>query len=756
MVSGISGTLCVTDEELRKAASKRKKSFLSQSVKNEQVNELKLKGWEIYGRPSKNKTKMRKAKNMADAFEDRVWMIFYNLGFSHMNKDRKCKLQFDTYEKQVDVLAKDGENIFVVECRSSAIEGPYNAKEQLEEYVGKRDEIQKAIESVWGRGCGRINIVIAISSTDKRVEDENYVKERKDKNIYLWSANDIGYIESLIQQVGASAKYQLYSVIFVNKKNKSLVKELPAIKGKIGKNTFYTFIISAKQLLKYAYVHHRDLTGVVEASQVYQRMLRSAKLKEIAKFIDVEGGYFPNSIIVNFSKPTQLVSEKKCDDNVSICQIKLPEYYGSAWIIDGQHRLYGAAKAERDVLVPVLAFINMETLEQANLFVEINEKQTSVPKNHLWDLYSDIYRESKDEKQKILFQIAETAKRLENFGALKGLIDIPSIPADRPVKLSLTTICSTVEKYSPWDLLKHQSDEDKTPDNAARLINLYFGILKSLWPEDWAKGNKGVLLTNNGFGVFMMVFNDILNHLAYKQKKYLLQASRAKELESLLKDKYLTPLVEYLKTDSRMQSDIRTKTGRGPQNDNAGVLDLKIQEFIPDYSPPRMKEPPPPPIVKEPPAISGIEEAARLAEPHLRDFILERLKRHYGSNKWWKQGVSGTLKKKADEKWTAEVKRKPNLKDEKEQNERKFGYFDLAQSKEIVFYRDNWEQVFEPIFIDKSNFERRINDITVLRNPISHKRKMDDQDVIDGIGGLLWLSKCINDQILNPYAEKVI
>ena len=754
-MSGITDALCITTDDLKRIASKRNKPYVEQSFKNSEVEELKQKGWDVK-RAGKSKTKMRRSKVAGDLFEDRVWMMFYNLGFSHMNKDRKCKLQFDIYSKQIDVIARDDENIFIVECRSSSEAGVYNAKKILEEYVGKKDEIQKSLESEWGRGCGRINIVVVVSSQEKRPEDEAYCQTNKDKNIFLWSASDIEYMEKLLQQVGQSAKYQMYSVIFANKKNRKLKQPVSAIKGKIGKNIFYTFIISAKQLLKYAYVHHRDLTGIVEASQVYQRMLKESKLKEIAKFIDIEGGYFPNSIIVNFSKPIHSISEKKCAEDISMCQIELPEYYGSAWIIDGQHRLYGAARAKRDVLVPVLAFVNMETLEQANLFVEINEKQTSVPKNLLWDLYSDIYRDSKDEKQKLQFQIAETAKRMENSGPLSGYIDIQSIPADRHVKLSLTTVCSTIEKYSPWDHLKHSSDSTKTPDNAARLINIYYEILKALWPEDWAKGNKGVLLTNNGFGVFMMVFNDILNHLAYKQKTSLFQSSKTKELENLLKDKYLTHLIEYLKTDERMQNDIRSKTGRGPQSDTAGVLDLKIQEFITDYSPPRMKEPPSPPIVKEPPAISGIEEAARQAEPCLREFILDRLKRHYGSNKWWRQGLSGTFKQKADEKWAGEIKRKPNLKDDKEQNERKFGYFDLTQLKEIIFYGENWEQVFEAIFIDKSNFERRINDITVLRNPVTHKRKMDNQDVIDGIGGLLWLSKCINDQTLNPYAEKAI
>ena len=213
----------------------------------------------------------------------------------------------------------------------------------------------------------------------------------------------------------------------------------------------------------------------------------------------------------------------------------------------------------------------METLEQANLFVEINEKQTSVPKNLLWDLYSDIYRDSKDENKSCNSKLRKLQKGWR-IRPLSGYIDIQSIPADRHVKLSLTTVCSTIEKYSPWDHLKHSSDSTKTPDNAARLINIYYEILKALWPEDWAKGNKGVLLTNNGFGVFMMVFNDILNHLAYKQKTSLFQSSKTKELENLLKDKYLTHLIEYLKTDERMQMILGVKLAEAHKVILQGVL----------------------------------------------------------------------------------------------------------------------------------------------------------------------------------------
>lgn len=748
-MSGIIGNLCSSEKELKEVAYKRKKEYLEVSIRHDQVETYEKNGWEVV-RKNKTKTRMRKLKSPDVLFENRVWMVFYNLGFLCMNKDRNCRLKFNSYTKQIDVLARDKDNIFVMECRSSESEEVINARKVLEEFVGKQEDIEKALKTQWGRDCGRINLVIVISSQDKRKQDKEYVKVKKDKNIFLWSGRELEYIEKLIRQLGSMAKYQLYSVIFAGKKQKTLKKEYLALRSKMGGSTFYSFLMSAKELLSYAYVHHRKLIGIVKTSQAYQRMLRSARLKQIAKFVDDEEGFFPNSIIVNFIKPLRW-KRREASGDVAMGTITLPGYYGCAWIIDGQHRLYGIASAKTDIVVPVLAFRGIDQKDQANLFVDINEKQKRVPAYLLWDLYSDIYCDSSDEKQKFFYEIAETAKNMEASGPLQGFIDIPSIPKERPVKLSLTTVCTTIEKYSPWDHFKHSTDETKTPENAARIINSYFEVLKSLWPEDWKKGNNGVLLTNNGFGVFMMVFHDVVNHIVYKQKEHLLQVSKKREFEELLEKTYLTPVIEFLKTDEKTQKGIRSQTGRGPQSDNAGVLDLKIQDFVKDYSPPRVSELPTVPLLKEPPVISSIEEKARLAENHLRNFILKKLNRYYGSDKWWKHGLPGGSKKTADSMWNVELTRKPYLRREKKQNERKFEFFGLGNLKDIIVYGNNWEQIFKEVFMDKQNFERRIKDIMVLRNPSSHIRKIDDQDVIDGISGLLWFSNCIEIRDLNPY-----
>jgi len=744
----IEGKLCETQEDLKYALKERKSLYEIKSIAHNELSEYISKGWELQ-KEFKSKVVIRKHKSYDHIFEDKVWLMFYNLGFNYINADRNLKIKFPVYSKQIDVLAIDDNNIFVVECKSSESPGPVNAKQALEELLGKRSNIYKALKKMWP-GPRRINLVVAISSSEKRTKDVEYVEENKNFNIFLWSSKEINYIAKLTKNLGPIAKYQLYSVIFSGKKQKSLQKEFLAIKSRMRGFTCYSFIISAKDLLKYTYVHHRELYGIIEATQAYQRMLNSKKIKEIANFIDSKEGFFPNSIIINFTKKLEWNQKEKLND-ISIGTITLPPYYGSAWIIDGQHRIYGAASANRDIILPVLAFENINQKDQASMFVEINEKQKKVPSDLLWDLYSDLYRDSDDNKQKVLFQIAEIAKKLEESGPLKNKIDIPSIPKRRQTKLSLTTVCSTLHKFLPWRHIRHPSNEEKTPEYVSHIIISYYEVLKELWPEDWEKGNKGVLLTNNGFGVFIMILHDIIYHLGYKEKTHLFNKNKKVEFKNILKS-YLEPLIKNLKEDKEMQDAIRSQTGRGPQSDNAGYLELFIQENIKDFSPPRIERKPKMPDKK--PELSKITKLALKAENHLRLFILDKLKKYYGDDLWWKQGIPGKIKEEGEKRWKEEIKRKPYLKNEPNQLEKKFQFFGFGHLKDIVLYGQNWEHIFIYDLGDKQNFDRRIKDITVVRNPITHGRELSELDLMDGSSGLYWLSNTLGISELNPFREK--
>ena len=141
----------------------------------------------------------------------------------------------------------------------------------------------------------------------------------------------------------------------------------------------------------------------------YQRLIKKSRLTAVRKFINEEHGYFPNSIIISIDskKPLQFDrSEKQVPNAVADLGIlHLPQQYRSAFIIDGQHRLYGYSDSPYAMTnsIPVVAFENLDQTEQVRLFMDINENQKSVSKklrnvlnaDMLWDSPKEAERRDK-------------------------------------------------------------------------------------------------------------------------------------------------------------------------------------------------------------------------------------------------------------------------------------------------------------------------------------------------------------------------
>ena len=105
----------------------------------------------------------------------------------------------------------------------------------------------------------------------------------------------------------------------------------------------------------------RRIPGPGGDDNAYQRLLTASRLKTIGEgFID-KGGFFANNIIVKLNqenikfKSLQKILNKHYSENKSIKKssidistsnnsdfglLEIKENYHSAWIIDGQHRLF--------------------------------------------------------------------------------------------------------------------------------------------------------------------------------------------------------------------------------------------------------------------------------------------------------------------------------------------------------------------------------------------------------------------------------
>ncbi|MGI5981746.1 MAG: DGQHR domain-containing protein [Dysosmobacter sp.] len=121
---------------------------------------------------------------------------------------------------------------------------------------------------------------------------------------------------------------------------------------------YYSFSIEPEKLLKIGYVLHRSEANS-SMMPTYQRLIKKSRLTAVRKFINEEHGYFPNSIIISIDskKPLQFDrSEKQVPNAVADLGIlHLPQQYRSAFIIDGQHRLYGYSDSPYAMTYALLA-----------------------------------------------------------------------------------------------------------------------------------------------------------------------------------------------------------------------------------------------------------------------------------------------------------------------------------------------------------------------------------------------------------------
>ena len=96
------------------------------------------------------------------------------------------------------------------------------------------------------------------------------------------------------------------------------------MKTKIGGKIAYTFSSKYSDIMPIAFVNHRDLRDPTSAP-TYQRLVNPGRLKKISEFL-VGGGYFPNSILLNFRrKPRFHLALKSEDKDIQFGYLYLPD-----------------------------------------------------------------------------------------------------------------------------------------------------------------------------------------------------------------------------------------------------------------------------------------------------------------------------------------------------------------------------------------------------------------------------------------------
>lgn len=436
----------------------------------------------------------------------------------------------------------------------------------------------------------------------------------------------------------------------------------------------------------------------------YQRIIKKNRLKSIHNFIEQEKGYFANSIIISLdSKGKKLnFDEATTKTNTSISSIgmlHLPKQYRSAYIIDGQHRLYGYADSQyKDTnSIPVVAFVDLDREEQIKLFMQINENQKAVSKNLRNTLNSDLLWTSDNQVERLT---ALRSRLAINLGESRtsALFDRISIGEDKKEitqqafekSLRQTNFFGVVDKTQIKELgTFYGGDVDKSFKELNYLLEGTFNYIYEAIPEIWNHKDNIIVMNKGVYGIIRLL-DDIIEHL--KEKNIISRVPLATSTTDMLSKikPYLDPIIQFFREiDPETEEALRKAYGGNGDIKYWRTLQQQVVKAHEDFNPEGLSEY----LKKEAKEYNAdSEKIIQKLELFLKQDIEVELQDRYGNN-WYKKGLSIATQKKAND-----LAFNKNIGLENEDDE--VSEWDCLS---IVDYRDiilsNWRDIFEKKYI---------------------------------------------------------
>lgn len=704
----------VSGKALLATKTLRNKAYITAKERSSCLQELRDEGWEV-NKEYKNPKYigLKKDKPFDEQFEDKVWLLFASMGFTGLNSDRYFKMKYGQSDekiltKQIDVFAVDDETIIFTECKAAQTLKDGSFKTDIEAYAGIIPGLRTEAQTKYpGR---KVKFIWATSNYAMSQVDLDRLEEYK---IIHFSDEVISYYSELTKHLGSCAKYQLLGHIFAGQKIKNMESKIPAIQGKMGGHTYYSFSIEPERLLKIGYVLHRS-----EANRnlmpTYQRLVKKERLSSVRKFISNKG-YFPNSLIISIDTEGKDIRFDRVSNQVeeaisTIGILYLPQQYRSAYIIDGQHRLYGYSDTPYAAknTVPVVAFVNLVREEQIRLFMEINENQKAVSKTLRNTLNADMLWSSEnfnEQRKALMLHIAEyLGEELSSplFGRIIIGEDEKSSTrciTNEMIRMALKTSNffsvfgndNAIVKDGTFDTGTNQS----TKDGLYPFIKECLSYLKEFLSDEWNKGeaDNGILTINIGIYSIIRIISDIVDHLISVDGKNPKKIKTANFVEDM--KYYLDPLIDFYNSISMEErTKIKSSYGGGGQTKYWRTLQKAIHDTRPEFTPSGMEE-----WWLNNAKTFNDESFKKIREIviKLNAVFADNLEKNYGDN-WQMTGVPKSVYKKAQrEADDRNYERRSNGNND--EGVSLWSCVTIADYKEIASYGKNWSEVFENILV---------------------------------------------------------
>src|SRR5260221_1617766 len=688
-------------------AAKRKRSNLQITVPEGDVEARAADGWIFQKKVKGHKARLQKPLSVDAQLENRVWLLFYLMGYREIGGGRDFRINFTRKndqggEKQVDVFAKDDETVVIVEYKACKKPRKRSLQKEIEKFTNLKGHIARAVKEDYGsKFKPKILWIFATQNVQWSTQD---VARAKGENIHVITERELRYYLQIAEHLRAAARYQFLAEFLRDQKIPELANyKVPAIRGKLGPHKFYGFITNAEELLKISFVNHRSLDDP-EGAPTYQRLVSRTRMRQITAFLK-GGGFFPTNLLINFSRPVRFEQISRDDTgDLTFGHLYLPDRYKSAWIVDGQHRLYGFAhlppdKRRQNLLV--LAFEQLPKETEADLFVTINHEQKSVPKTLLDDLEGELKWESEIPAERL----GAIAARL--IGVLNSDIGEPlyrrfsqqGIPSTDRASLTIPAIKDGLRRsgligvvglkrkeFKPGPLSGVSDSE--TLDRSRAALNLYFSLVKVSNEALWDAGRLGFVCTNTGVHAHLRLFSALIRYMESNSKNDPRQLNPQELISEI--EEYFEPVLKVLREAdaNKAEKEFKVEFGSGGFNEYYYRLCAIIQKQFTDFLPEGFE------TWNEEQSDERIDQADRRLKRInviVQKVIFDTFKKHYGLERdaYFNKGViDKAIKTKAYEK---------SQDDSDEARLPLENYLDFIQYKKIAENKTHWPW-FAPIF----------------------------------------------------------
>ena len=367
------------------------------------------------------------------------------------------------------------------------------------------------------------------------------------------------------------------------------------------------------------------------------------------------------------------------------CALYKKENAFKIYIIDGQHRLYGYAnsKFKDSNTIPVVAFTDLPSIAQLEMFMNINQNQKAVSPSLRLTLEEDLFWDSEraDSRIKALRSSIIKALCISQTSPLFNKISIGEDTAELAFKPFATAFSSSGllpnakgNKYSDknlkaclYDTKNNNHDQEmlKSRKSICKFIELAYTFVEENYNSIFIK-DRYFIISNRGTFAFINILGSLNSYLT--EKGDVNKMSKPQErLDSM--EKYLSVLFEGINNINKQKEEgLLNLIGAGADIKWLRFFQELIHEKFKDYNP-----------------IELIEWRER------HDTLLQTEGREYGISieKFMKTKVLENIKLLFDDNWELEINSiKRNCQDRAEQEMERY-YKEFKQKKTV-----EWTEMF--------------------------------------------------------------